>query len=323
MSATNQVRLTIYKLIDHLVDRYGQISKQEEPEDAFEIAQDVKVNQIEELKFNLLPVGQSQSIGDFPESLKEIFDPYIKNMYRHGSIMYLKDPSVNLSLFSSVLTCLLDGFRKLPQEEKEIYIKNMRDKLCIDLNTTNLFTEFEYKTFNWKVKDLKEYLKLYKNNRMVIRFLADYYKLNIFLLNITEDKIYAIYREENYNMYKPAILLSFFSDTFEPITYHDTYLWNYDTDPLRKLINVDRQKINLFDVDFSGNKNKIIPVFQPMSEDLTKYLHQDKQDEQDKQEEQDKPEPQNNFMEEVDELQDQDSKHLSSGIFLKAQNLKI
>lgn len=262
-------RLTLNKLISYVLDHHAQTDEEVPRDEIFEITQQ-NVNQIEEIKFSLLNLDDKKTISDYPETLKEIFDPFIKQMFRHGSITHFKDKTINMSLFDSILSCLLDAYRSLPLGEKEIYIKNMRDKLLTDLNNLGLFKQFEYKNLGWKLKDLKESIKLYKNNRMVIRFLSDYFNVNIFLLNILEDKIYAIYGEENYNIYKGTLFLSFYNDVFEPLTYNDTYLWAYHSEPLKKLINVDRQKIIVMDVNFGKTSDP--KAFQIGSEDLTKYM---------------------------------------------------
>jgi hypothetical protein len=265
-------RLTLNKLISYVLDHHGLEEHEANADDMYEIMQE-NVNQIEDIKFDILKVGDVKPMSDFSESLKEIFDPFIRTCFRHGSISHFADKSLNLSLLDSVLTCLIDAYRTLPPEEKEIYIKNMRDKLISDLNNTGLFKQYDYKSLGWKLKDLKDSLKLYKNNRMVLRFITDYFNINIFLLNVLEDKIYAIYGEENFNMFKGTIFLSFYNDIFEPLTYEQTYLWSYSTEPLKKLVNVDKQKIIVMDLNFG--KTVEPKIFTISSEDLSKYMEDD------------------------------------------------
>ena len=92
------------------------------------------------------------------------------------------------------------------------------------------------------------------------------------MFNINEDKIYSIYPEEKYNLYKPSIFLSFFDGVFEPIIYKSEKIWKYDFDPLRKLIAVDKKYIGIFDVNFTKDKDPSQLIFSTGPEDLSKYL---------------------------------------------------
>jgi len=136
----------------------------------------------------------------------------------------------------------------------------------------DLFNKFDYTSINWIKKELINYIKEYENNIVILRFLADYLHINIFLLNINEDKIHAIYPEEKFNIFKYTIFLSYYDKVFEPITYKNIMLFNHDLDPIKKLINVDSQFIN---VSLDGNLNQEITkkIFTIDSEDLDKYLN--------------------------------------------------
>ena len=65
----------------------------------------------------------------------------------------------------------------------------------------------------------------YKNNKMVIRFLADYLFINIFILNIQDDILYAVYSDDNFNIYKMNVFLVYYNEIFEPLVYNKNKLW--------------------------------------------------------------------------------------------------
>jgi hypothetical protein len=107
---------------------------------------------------------------------------------------------------------------------------------------------------------------------MMLRYLADYFYVNLFLLNIQEDKIYAIYPEEHFNIFKMNIFLAFSNDVFEPVIYNNLKLWNHETEPFKKLINVDKSSIGVLNMDFSNNVLKEAKLFKTGTEDLDRYL---------------------------------------------------
>ena len=154
-----------------------------------------------------------------------------------------------------------------------------------DLNSLKLMDKYNYKAFDWKLRDLRDSIKQFKNNRMVLRFLSDYFYINIFLLNVLEDKVYAIYPDESFNTFKSSIMLAFHDGHFEPLVYEDERLWNHEVEPLKKLINVDKQKITVMDVDFSGKSE--FQVFKTGSEDLNKYIKLETEDEEEVEQDQD------------------------------------
>jgi len=111
----------------------------------------------------------------------------------------------------------------------------------------------------------------------MLKLLSDYLHINIFLLNINEDKIYSVYPEEYFNIYKPNAILSYFKEIFEPFVFKDNKIWKHDTEPFRKLINVDKALISAR----SFAKIEQTKLFQIKTENLEKYIN-DKNDEEEK-----------------------------------------
>lgn len=266
-------RVTLTKLISYILSNCSEKIDIKE-NNLLDIAHD-NVNN-EELNFNNLNFGDYQSINNFPEFLKEIFDPFLMDIKRFGVIKSFKsDNNINISLFYSLLFCLDEKFIKMNNDEQELYIIKLKDKLLNDLVSLKLFKTFNYKKLSWKQKELKESIKNFKNNKMVLRYLTDYFNINIFLLNILEDKIYAIYPEELFNIFKMNIFLVFYNDIFEPLVYKENKLWNYNLGPFKKLINVNRAKIIPLCVNLSKKKEEKNIEFKIGNEDLDKYLNID------------------------------------------------
>ncbi len=226
-------------------------------------------NDLEESHYTILKYGEVSTLGDLPKKLKKIFDPFISDAKRVG-VLANKGKLINISLLYSILYCIKDNFMDLTNGEKVICIDEFNDKMLSDLYSKNLFENYGYKELGWNQKELSNSLIKFKNNIMVIRFLADYLSINIFILSVNEDKIYAVYPEENYNIFKPSILLAFYDEVFEPIVYQDNKIWCYDLEPLKKLINIDKMYIGILNDNFS--KDCIEKVFQTGTEDLSTYL---------------------------------------------------
>jgi hypothetical protein len=219
-----------------------------------------------------LPFGETTTLGDLPKKLKGIFDPFITDMKRVG---ILQNKSSNRSLLYSILYCVKKDFTDLSDDDKLRCIDQLNSKLISDLHSQKLFERYGYGKLGWTSKELYESILNHKNNILTLRFLSDYFNVNIFMFNVNEDKIYVVYPEEKYNLFKPSIFLSFFDGVFEPIVYKSDRIWRYEYDPLRKLIAVDKKYIGLFDVNFTKDKDPSQMVFATGTEDLAKYMPQE------------------------------------------------
>ncbi len=229
-------------------------------------------NNMEKNVFKQLIFGESNSITDLPKNLKAMFDPFIKDVKRQGILN--EHISNSTSLLFSILYCICDNFLDFSGYKQLQTVKGLNRKLSTSIfGKSKLFEKFEYKDKGWTKKELKDALNDYKNNKMVLQVLSDYFNINIFLLNVSDDKLYAIYSEELFNMFKMNVFISHSDGVFEPLCYNDKKLWRYDDEPLKKLINVEKQKINVMDVNFSGKNDGDERLFQAGSEDLNKYLN--------------------------------------------------
>jgi hypothetical protein len=233
-------------------------------------------NDLVESSFKLLKFGEVNTLGDLPKTLKNIFDPFITDMKRVG-VLPNKNKVTNVSLLYSILYCIKTDFLDLSNAEKINCIEAFTNKMLTDFGGKNLYKKYKYNELGWKKNEFIETLDKYKNNILTLRFLSEYLSINLFLLNMNEDKIYAIYPEKEYNVFKPSIFLSFYDNIFEPIIYNNQHIWRNEYDPLRKLINIDKKYIGILNGDF---KNEIEKVFVIGSEDLSKYLPNKEEDEE-------------------------------------------
>lgn len=279
-------RVTLNNLISYAItcneyadsDTYNQDNSSLDNDNNNDDEYDLTVNNnMEKNVFKQLISGESNSITDLPKNLKAMFDPFIKDVIRQGILN--KHVSNDTSLLFSILYCTCDTFLEFSGYKQSQTVKNFNKRLFSGVfGKSKLFEKFEYKEKGWTKKELKNALTSYKNNKMVLQVLSDYFNINIFLLNVSEDKLYAIYSEEQFNMFKMNVFISHNDGVFEPLCYDDKKLWRYDDEPLKKLINVEKQKINVMDVSFSSEER----LFQAGSEDLNKYLNLEEKEDDEK-----------------------------------------
>ena len=246
----------------------------------------------DEFQFSCLKFGESKNINDFPEKLKNIFDPYIKDIIRYGSRKTFEN-DINLSLYYSVLAQLIKNYEKFPLKDQLNYITKLRDKLIIYVSNGDIMQSQEYDKLGWNKKDVTNSLIQFKSNKLVMKLIADYFNINIFVLNIVEDKMYVVSENDYYDMFRSNIFIVFNVDTFEPLIYSDSNLLEYNSSPIKKLITVDKHFIILMDANLIDHQplqfniklsnidkySKIIPEnVKPNNDNLNDNLNDNKQD---------------------------------------------
>jgi len=227
----------------------------------------LQIKSNDNFKFKCLDTNKSQNINDFPEKLKLIFDPFIKDIIRFGSNKNY-DNDNNLSLYFSILFLLINDFDKLPDKDQQNAIIKLRDKLIIFISIHDNLKNQHYNEFGWSKKDIIDTLIKFETNKLIIKILADYFNINIFILNIVEDKIYVVSENNFYDMFRPNILISVNYEIFEPLIYSNSKLIEYNSGLIKKLITVDKN--NLILINFSL-KNQQIIKFEISLSNIQKY----------------------------------------------------
>lgn len=198
-------------------------------------------------EFNLtyLGFGESRNINDLPDKLRSLLDPYLKDFIRYGSRNIENDN--NLTLYFSILTHIIKGYYSLASEDQYNYITKLRDKLIMYMSTSNILRTQGYDKLGWVKKDIMTSLISFKTNKLILKIMADYLNLNIFILNTVEDKIYAISENDNFNMFRASCFLVYHDDIFEPLVYNNSPILDYNSSPVNKLVTVDKAFIILMD----------------------------------------------------------------------------
>lgn len=267
-------RLSLNKLISYVQSISSVNINPNDNEMDVVFSNQVKSN--DEFTFEVLKYPESKNINDFSEKTRKIFDPFIKDFKRHGSRPYFDNPDVNMTMYFSIMSQLFPNFYKLPQDKQLMYITKLRDRLVIYISNDTIFIENGYDKLQWNKKDTLNSLVQFKSNKIVLKILADYFQINIFIVNILEDKIYVISSNDYYDMFRQNIIISCHEENFEHVTYSGKHLLDYTSEPIKKLLNVEKSFICF--INPSINNKDYIP-FRIMFDNFDKFIDV-KEDEQ-------------------------------------------
>jgi len=244
-------RVTLNQLISYILESI--------PKDENDVVSDgIFINVVksdDSFKFEKLSYRKTRNINDFPTNLKKIFDPFIKDTIRYGSKEKLTSDSekpnenVNMSLYFSIMTLLVDDFYEMPSDEQLTFIIRLRDKLVLNLSSMEYYNNSGYKDLFKNKKELLKSVVNMKSNKVIMKIIADYFGINMFLLNIDQDKIFCISGNESYDLFRHSIFLSCHEENFEPLIYKGNKCIDCFSPLMRKLIFVDRSLICLVNPD--------------------------------------------------------------------------
>ena len=240
-----------------------------------------QVKSNDEFTFNSLDCGETSTISNFPSKLRMIMDPYLKETVRHGIVKKFDNES-NLSLYFSMLFQLIPNYSKLSQKDQYEYIVKLRDKLIIYVSNNDTIKFHRYKEeLGWVKKDIVDSLIKFKTNKIILKLMADYFYINIFLFNVVEDKIYVVSDNNSYDMFRRSIMLVINEATFEPLVYSSTPVLEYISGPIKKMVTVDKKLLIILDTNL---KDTVPAHFTIRLSDILKYLKKEEDEEQEQDE---------------------------------------
>lgn len=187
----------------------------------------------------------------FPKMLDEIFGEFafnfvIEKFYKTGEV------PINISLYSSVLHCLDQSFMFKNIDEQFECITSFVLKMCYDIHNDKLIHKYNYHkldkiTIKDAIANLLSDINNYRNTNQVLRFLSDYFNINIFVLLLQTDQIFCIYGENKYNKYKKNIIISKNDTVFEPIFHEHGSYFTFEHKLISNLIEKYQKNISIFD----------------------------------------------------------------------------
>ena len=206
------------------------------------------------------------NVNDFPKKIKRFFN---KNFFRYGILSYDNNHN-NISIYSSLLTCLDSSFITMNKDNKITYVNAFKKKLKNDFINKKLFKKFNYAGNNISEKVLINNISE-KVTLPVVQSLVDYLSINIIIFNFDDNKRYLIHSKEIFNVYYPTVILGFSNDYYEPIFTNKKKSFTYNDKIIRKILKNNLIRMSLDNVsEFSTNKdvNSIIQEIVDMNKEL-------------------------------------------------------
>lgn len=271
-------------------------------------------------EFKTIQLGDMISLKYSPDKLKQILDPHCDNLYRCGvkSTAKINKTICNVSLINSVLSCIIDNFFGMIEDNKQIYINTVVETLIEDYLKRKKDPDYWINTYGLdeakiSATNFVKNVRSYKYDSYTLQLLSTYFFLNIYIFD-SEGNVYVIYGGKKLNRHSMSVLLCKIDNYYEPIFYQQ-----------HKLIDPNNELIQSLHSHHQQHIKRILPykdktLFKPVEtglEDLNNYVPEE-------------PKSNNEYTElndthEVDELEDgltvteqeTDSLKDSSGLFYK------
>ena len=218
----------------------------------------------EEIKFELERVNfqDIKKVNYFPPSLNNILKLNSDNQHKYSlagvlpSVHYgyrkMEKKIINISLLSSIVTCLKQTFLSQPTQYQISYISCVLERLIVANMKNDLFEKLTNGIFD---KD-------------VINNVCDFFHINIFILDVVGDKIYKGFKD--YIPFKKTVLLlKFQNDVYQPLFNEQTRCFTYNDPIIQDFIKL--YEIAVEDLNTYLNIEEIDKQIKSYNERVTKY----------------------------------------------------
>jgi len=225
---------------------------------------------------SLIDLDDSKNINSLPEPFYNITSELnSEKIFRIGSKhkSLINNKKCNTSLYWSFLNCIIEKFNEKSVEERIELINRLVLKIVYDINTTNIYKNNKYITFGWKKNTLIKNIQTCNLPDMVIKFLSDYFNLNIFILNLKKGIIESSYKEDYLNKFKKNIFLIKINDDYEPILCNNKCLFDYNDLIFNVIISHNKNLVKCINIDYSSRRS--IKIFTIGSENLDNYIREE------------------------------------------------
>lgn len=221
----NNARVSVSSLINYIKTNKNQMKSI----DIIELSsiQNIEVNEISKLRYQ-----EVKQVLHLPENLNSIFH-IEKNKYLHAGVLdnipLFND--TNISLYSSILVCLKQNFfsQNTPYQQK--FVTSLIECLKADSKKNS------YRKYNWERDDLYKSISKGFIGVNILKFLCDYFFVNIFVLDIKNDKL-MFAGGEYYIPYKKNIfLIHYENDSFEPLYCENSRFFQHTDNIMQEIRN--------------------------------------------------------------------------------------
>lgn len=240
-----------------------------------EVLKTVKCIDLNDVPINVQPTSlektQFQNLVEvdyLPTNLSQIFKLNSGQKYLHAGCLRtinVKTKTLMVSFYSSILSCLIQQFFSAPLGEQINFTLKLLDRLKKDSCGTT-YTELAYKRrYGWKPNDIENEINMNLVTQNVMKFVSDYFHINIFILNLEKDLLH--FGGDEYIPYKRTIFLIKYPDgIFEPLFVGNTRAFTVDNEIIKEIRN-DMDCVNVFNFT-----DKHVLGFEETEEELVLYL---------------------------------------------------
>lgn len=230
---------------------------------------------VEEKRLSALNYRDTDELKLLPTNLESIFSSM--QFYRAGVISSVNVPAnVDISYVSSILTLLVPSYGDLKESQQinfaQVFIRKFHKA------SKNNYATFRYKDLGWELKEFRKNIHYFNMSRDLMRYVADFLHVNIFILDIEEDALIYVGNKFFTKFKKNLFLLKVEGMKFEPIFTADANVMDHTSPLIKKLIN-SRFLVERMDCDMTHEDEFNFIVGE---EDLSIYF--DEEDEEKKKE---------------------------------------
>ena len=264
---TTTIKVTFESLVKYIMDNKDLIldpySKQAE-------CQDKEVEPIVPDKIEPLAFQDTSELNNLPKKLMELFSSYSNSLIRIGVLsQYSRSKKIlNLSPISSILSCLIGNFINKHEDDQNSYIKIIHDYLVKNIFNKS-FEQFGYKKFKWDQNKFYQDIVSLNFSYKLVRFIADIFHINIFILNIQNDNLEYCGSMPFVPYKKNIFLLLHSNDILEPVFFKESKYLSHNSPLITHLI-ANPTKVKC--VNFNDAKPELQTPFAVDDESLNKYI---------------------------------------------------
>ena len=205
---------------------------------------------------------KSEQINFLPRNLREWFNIDNEQYYHLGVLEYFEpknvDYDINISLFTSILTCLTSSFSQQSSKNQSEIVHNLILRLKKDAKKK--FYDFDYKNkeTSFNHHDLINDLNNGNYGGNLIRYIADYFHINLFILDVEEDEFVFGNIKKFVPFKKTIFVIKFNQHKYEPVFTNKSKYFSFKDDLIEIIID------NITDID---NEIEVLT-----DENLEKYI---------------------------------------------------
>lgn len=186
-------------------------------------------------------------INYLPPNLSNIFNLNMGPKYLHCgclNIINQNGGSIIVSFYSSILSCLIQQFFISSLSDQILFTIKLINTLKKESSETS-YSQFAYKKrYGWKPDDIKNDISSNIITPRVMKFVADYFHINIFILDLEKDMLF--FGGDEYIPYKRTIFLIKYADqTFEPLYLGNNKVFTVDNELIKDIRN-NLDCVNIF-----------------------------------------------------------------------------